>query len=84
MRSLGPHMSRALGPELEAMRRELEAHARDFGLDFYPVIFEVLDYAQMNQVAALGGIDLQVFEGEQFKVGDVTLTLTGSALSVAR
>ena len=55
MRSLGPHMSRALGPELEAMRRELEAHARDFGLDFYPVIFEVLDYAQMNQVAAYGG-----------------------------
>ncbi len=30
-------------------------HAREEGLDFYQTIFEVLDYDQINQVAAYGG-----------------------------
>ena len=47
--------SRSLSPDLEQMRREIEVYARDFGLDFFPVIFEVLDHEQMNQVAAYSG-----------------------------
>ena len=41
--------------ELKAMKYEIEACARAFGLDFFPVVFEVLDYQQMNEVAAYGG-----------------------------
>jgi len=48
-------MSRSLPAELESMRAEIEVYAREYGLDFFPVIFEVLDYEQMNQVAAYSG-----------------------------
>ncbi|HLG19708.1 MAG TPA: SpoVR family protein [Bdellovibrionota bacterium] len=41
--------------QLIKVREEIEKYARDFGLDFYPVIFEVLEYDEMNQVAAFGG-----------------------------
>ena len=40
---------------LRDIQLEIEGHAREYGLDFYPVIFEVLNYAQMNEVAAYGG-----------------------------
>jgi stage V sporulation protein R len=33
----------------------IEDHARRFGLDFFPIIYEVLDYKTMNEVAAYGG-----------------------------
>ncbi len=55
MGSYESQTSRSLTPELERMRREIEEYARDYGLDFFPVIFEVLDYEQLNQVAAYGG-----------------------------
>ncbi|NIP13217.1 MAG: SpoVR family protein, partial [Pseudomonadales bacterium] len=29
--------------------------AREYGLDFYDTIFEILDYQGINQVAAYGG-----------------------------
>ncbi len=45
----------SLPPHLASLKREIEAHARSFGLDFFPVIFEVLDYRKLNQVAAYGG-----------------------------
>jgi stage V sporulation protein R len=45
----------SLTPELERVRREIEQHARDYGLDFYETIFEILDFEQMNMVAAYGG-----------------------------
>ncbi|RDJ94046.1 SDR family NAD(P)-dependent oxidoreductase, partial [Lacticaseibacillus rhamnosus] len=32
----------------------IEAFAKDFGLDFFPTLFEVLDFRQMNEVAAYG------------------------------
>ena len=35
--------------------REIEVHARDYGLDFFPILYEVLDYKTMNEVAAYGG-----------------------------
>jgi stage V sporulation protein R len=33
----------------------VEAFAREFGLDFFPTVFEILKYDQMNEVAAYGG-----------------------------
>jgi stage V sporulation protein R len=44
-----------LPPELRAMQLETEAHARAYGLDFYDCIFEVLDYDEISEIAALGG-----------------------------
>ena len=34
---------------------EIEAHAKDSGLDFFETIFEILSYDQINEVAAYGG-----------------------------
>src|SRR5205085_10578973 len=42
-------------PELQAAWEEIEAHARDYGLDFFPIIYEVLDYRTLYETAALGG-----------------------------
>jgi stage V sporulation protein R len=44
-----------LQKELSSWREKIESHAREAGLDFYPVIFEVLDWKQMNMVASYGG-----------------------------
>ena len=41
--------------ELEEYRRTIEAVAREQGLDFYETIFEMIDFDQMNQIAAYGG-----------------------------
>lgn len=41
--------------ELEEHRRRIEQVARDEGLDFYPTIFEIVDFDQINQIAAFGG-----------------------------
>ncbi len=40
---------------LRDMQTEIEGHAREFGLEFFPTVFEVLSYKQMNEVAAYGG-----------------------------
>ena len=37
------------------MQQEIEEHATNYGLDFFPIIYEVLDYKTMNEVAAYGG-----------------------------
>src|SRR5262245_27704627 len=47
-------MSTRLSPELEEIRRRVEVFAREYGLDYLPVIFEVLDWNQINMVAAYG------------------------------
>jgi stage V sporulation protein R len=44
-----------LPPELRELQLETEQHARDYGLDFYDTIFEVLDYDELSEIAALGG-----------------------------
>ena len=36
-------------------RRRSKATRSDFGLDFFPILYEVLDYKTMNEVAAYGG-----------------------------
>lgn len=46
---------KTLPPELVAIQREIEDHARRHGLDFFPVCFELVDADQMNAIAAYGG-----------------------------
>jgi stage V sporulation protein R len=41
--------------DLAPIIRDIEGHARNFGLDFFPVIFEMLDDEQINMVASYGG-----------------------------
>jgi stage V sporulation protein R len=48
-----------LPPDLEAMQTEIEAYATDYGLDFYPIIYEVLDYRTLYETASLGGFPLR-------------------------
>ena len=48
-------MLRELPEYLRDMQNEIEGHARTFGLDFFPILYEVLDYKTMNEVAAYGG-----------------------------
>ena len=44
-----------LPADLRELQAETEEHARSFGLDFYDTIFEVLDYDELSEIAALGG-----------------------------
>lgn len=48
-------MTTRISPELESIRAEVEGYAKEFGLDYFPVIFEMLDWKQINMVAAYGG-----------------------------
>ncbi len=41
--------------ELADIRVQIEGYAKSYGLDYFPVIFEVLDWKQINMVAAYGG-----------------------------
>jgi stage V sporulation protein R len=42
-------------PELNAAKKQIREQARNYGLDFYPVVFEMCDYETMNQIASYGG-----------------------------
>ncbi|MBN8628791.1 MAG: SpoVR family protein [Planctomycetes bacterium] len=42
-------------PHLAEIQQQMEAHARSYGLDFFPTIFELVDCDQLNAVAAYGG-----------------------------
>jgi stage V sporulation protein R len=44
-----------LTPELAAWHEKIRGYAKDYGLDFFEVIFELLDYDELNEVAAYGG-----------------------------
>lgn len=46
---------RQLPPYLSDVQESIEGHARELGLDFFPILYEVLDYKTMNEVAAYGG-----------------------------
>jgi stage V sporulation protein R len=48
-------MPRSLPPRLQDLKREIEGYARDFGLDFFETVFEVLSTDELNMVAAYGG-----------------------------
>ena len=40
--------------ELEECREKIREVAVEYGLDFYETVFEILDYGQLNEVAAYG------------------------------
>ena len=44
-----------LSPDLAELQVEIEGYAHEFGLDFFDVIYEVVDYKEMNQAAAYVG-----------------------------
>ncbi len=44
-----------LPPHLEAAQQEIEGYASEYGLDFFPIIYEVLDYRTLYETASLGG-----------------------------
>ncbi len=44
-----------LPAELASLQVEIEGYARGYGLDFYPTVFEVVDYDQLNAIASYGG-----------------------------
>jgi len=44
-----------LPPNLRVLKDEIEGYARDYGLDFYETIFEVVDADDLNEIAAYGG-----------------------------
>ncbi len=44
-----------LPPNLEAIRQSVYEDAKSYGLDFYDTIFELVDYDQLNEVAAYLG-----------------------------
>ena len=48
-----------LSPELQTAWTDIEQYAKDYGLDFFPIIFEVLDYKTLYEVAALGGFPIR-------------------------
>ncbi len=40
---------------LAEIQTQMEQHARNYGLDFYPTIFELVDHDELNAIAAYGG-----------------------------
>ena len=40
---------------LREQQERIEKFARGYGLDFFPTVFEILTYDQMNEIAAYGG-----------------------------
>jgi stage V sporulation protein R len=48
-------LNTALPRYLRTEKERIEQIARSYGLDFFPVVFEMLTYDQMNEIAAYGG-----------------------------
>lgn len=44
-----------LPTELSLAQEKIEGHARSYGLTFFQTVFEMVDYEQMNALAAYGG-----------------------------
>jgi stage V sporulation protein R len=44
-----------LPPDLQAAWDEIQDYAHEYGLDFFPISFEVLDYRTLYEVASYGG-----------------------------
>jgi stage V sporulation protein R len=49
----------SLPPHLWDTQQEILQHAKDYGLDTFETVFEVLDYDRMNEVAAFGGFPVR-------------------------
>ena len=52
-------LSSTLPPRLREEARRIEDVARAFGLDFFPVVFEMLDAKDVNAIAAYGGFPVR-------------------------
>lgn len=48
-----------LPPVLREHMAAIKERAREYGLDFFDVVFEVLDFDTMNQIAAYGGFPIR-------------------------
>lgn len=48
-----------LSLELRAHQQAIKARATDYGLDFFEVVFEVLPFEMMNQIAAYSGFPIR-------------------------
>jgi stage V sporulation protein R len=48
-------MPKSLSPRLLDLKKEIEGYAKEFGLDFFETVFEVLSTDELNMVAAYGG-----------------------------
>jgi stage V sporulation protein R len=48
-------MPQQLSQELVDLREEMKGYALGYGLDFFETIFEMVDFEEMNMVAAYGG-----------------------------
>ena len=53
------YRSSPIDGELLKIKDEICAHAIDYGLDFFPVVFEVCDYDTINILAAHGGFPMR-------------------------
>ena len=45
----------SLPPDLLELQAVIEGYAREFGLDFFEVRYEILDFRTLNQIAAYDG-----------------------------
>jgi len=52
-------LSATLPPHLREEAQRIEGVARGFGLDFFPVVFEMLDAKDVNAIAAYGGFPVR-------------------------
>ncbi len=48
-----------LPADLEKAKIQIEQYARDYGLDFFETIFEMISFDQMNQFASYGGFPVR-------------------------
>ncbi len=48
-----------LPDELHEWHHKIRKIATDYGLDFFPVVFEMVDYKQINAIAAYGGFPVR-------------------------
>ena len=48
-------MPQELTSELRTLQERIEGYARDYGLDFFDIVYEVLDWEEINEVASYGG-----------------------------
>ena len=48
-----------LPEELQSWIPRIEKEARDYGLDFFPTVFEMVTYDQMNMLAAYDGFPVR-------------------------
>jgi stage V sporulation protein R len=52
-------MPKPLPSELRDLQAEVEAHAKDYGLDLFETYYEVLDFDEINMVASYGGFPVR-------------------------